>query len=93
MIGLARLLDDLAFSLHVGGEVHHAVVSGAMDIARHVMRYLLPMVRRGRMSWLVGALAVPLLLLGFSSGDEVLLLTGVLLAMGAVLAWTAQASR
>jgi hypothetical protein len=49
--------------------------------------------RRGRMSWLVGALAVPLLLLGFSSGDEVLLLTGVLLAMGAVLAWTAQASR
>ncbi len=45
MFGLARLLDDLAFSLHVGDEVHHVVVSGAMDIARHMTRYLLPTVQ------------------------------------------------
>jgi hypothetical protein len=49
--------------------------------------------RRRRMYWFAGSLAVPLLLLGFSSGDAVILLTGVLLAMAAVLGWTAQAFR
>jgi hypothetical protein len=51
LFGLARLLDALAFSLHRGDEVHHIVVSGAMEIARHVTTYLLPSVRadaRGR---------------------------------------------
>jgi hypothetical protein len=48
--------------------------------------------RRGR-HWLAASLAVPLLLLGFSAGDWVLVLTGMLLAMGAVLAWTVQAFR
>ncbi len=47
--------------------------------------------RRGRI--VAGSLAVLFLLLGFSSGDGVLLLTGVLLAMGAVLGRTVQAFR
>jgi hypothetical protein len=45
LLGLARLLDAVAFSLHRGNEVHHTVVSGAMEIARHVTTYLLPSVR------------------------------------------------
>ena len=45
LFGLARLLDALAFSLHRGNEVHHTVVSGAMEIAHHVQTYLLPAVR------------------------------------------------
>ena len=45
LLGLARLLDALAFSLHRGNEVHHTVVSGAMEIARHVTTYLPPSVR------------------------------------------------
>jgi hypothetical protein len=45
IFGLARLLDALAFSLHRGNEVHHTVVSGAMEIAHHVKTYLLPSVR------------------------------------------------
>jgi len=44
MLGLARLLDAVAFSMHVDGAVHHTVVSGATEIAHHVLRYLLPTV-------------------------------------------------
>ena len=40
-----------------------------------------------------GIAAVPLLLLGISAGDVVLLLTAVLLAIWAVLGWTVQALR
>ncbi|MCO1659923.1 hypothetical protein [Pseudonocardia humida] len=45
MFGLARLLDAVAFSMHVDGAVHHTVVSGATEIAHHVLKYLLPTVR------------------------------------------------
>ncbi|HEX6359266.1 DUF3040 domain-containing protein [Actinophytocola sp.] len=41
----------------------------------------------------VGIAAVPLLLLGISAGDVVLLMTGVLLAIWAVLGWTVRALR
>jgi hypothetical protein len=44
MFGLARLLDAIAFSMHIDGAVHPATVSGATEIARHVLRYLLPTV-------------------------------------------------
>jgi hypothetical protein len=45
MFGLARMLDAVAFSMHVDGAVHHTVVSSATEIAHHVLRYLLPTVR------------------------------------------------
>jgi hypothetical protein len=45
MCSLARLLDAIAFSMHVDGAVHHSVDSGATEIARHVLRYLLPAVQ------------------------------------------------
>lgn len=45
MLGLARLLDALAFSLQTGDEVHHVVVSRAVEMARHVTTYLLPMLQ------------------------------------------------
>jgi hypothetical protein len=44
MFGLARLLDAIAFSTYLDGAVHPAVVSGATEIAHHVLRYLLPAV-------------------------------------------------
>jgi hypothetical protein len=47
MFGVARLLDALAHSLRSGDDVHHTVVSGAMEIADHVTTYLLPMVQAG----------------------------------------------
>jgi hypothetical protein len=47
MFGVARLLDAIAYSLRIGEDVHHTVVSGAMEIADHVMTYVLPMVRAG----------------------------------------------
>jgi hypothetical protein len=46
MFGVARLLDAIAYSLRVGDDVHDTVVSGAMEIADHVMTYTLPAVRR-----------------------------------------------
>ncbi len=42
MFGLARMLDAVAFSMHIDGAVHHTVVDGATEIAHHVLRYLLP---------------------------------------------------
>jgi hypothetical protein len=42
MFGLARLLDAIAFTMHIDGAVHHTVVSGATEIAHHVLSYLLP---------------------------------------------------
>jgi hypothetical protein len=42
MFGLARLLDAVAFSMHVNGAVHHTVVSGATEVAHHVLMYLIP---------------------------------------------------
>jgi hypothetical protein len=50
MFGVARLLDALAHSLHTRNDVHHTVVSAAMEVADHVVTYLLPMVQavRGR---------------------------------------------
>lgn len=45
MSGAARLLEAIARSLHVGDDVHHAVVSAAMEIADHVMTYVLRVVR------------------------------------------------
>ena len=45
MLNLARLLDAIAFSMHIDGAVHHTVVSGATEIARHVLHYLLPTVQ------------------------------------------------
>ena len=45
MFGMARLLDAIAFSMYVDGAVHHTVVSGAPEISRHVLHYLLPAVR------------------------------------------------
>jgi hypothetical protein len=47
MFGVARLLDALAHSLRSGDDVHHTVVSAAMEIADHVTTYLLPMVQAG----------------------------------------------
>jgi hypothetical protein len=45
MFGVARLLEAIAHSLHVSDDVHHTVVSAAMEIADHVTTYVLPMVR------------------------------------------------
>ncbi|RSM91451.1 DUF3040 domain-containing protein [Kibdelosporangium aridum] len=45
----------------------------------------------GRTQWYAGSLAVVLILLGAGSGAAALLLTGVLIAIGLVLKWTAQA--
>jgi hypothetical protein len=45
MLGLSRLLDAIAFSMRTGDGVDPAVISGAMEIARHVTTYLQPMVR------------------------------------------------
>jgi hypothetical protein len=45
MFGVARLLDAVAFSMHIDGAVHPTVVSGAMEIAHHVLTYLLPTIR------------------------------------------------
>ena len=45
MFGLARLLDAIAFSMHIDGAVHHTVVSGATEVAHHVLTYLLPDLR------------------------------------------------
>jgi hypothetical protein len=45
MFGLARLLDAVAFSMHIDGVVHHTVVSGATEVAYHVLTYLLPTTR------------------------------------------------
>ena len=42
MFGLARLLEAIAFSMHVDSAVHHTVVSGATEVAHHVLTYLLP---------------------------------------------------
>jgi hypothetical protein len=42
MLGLARLLDAIAFSIYIDGVVHHTVVSGATEVGHHVLRYLLP---------------------------------------------------
>lgn len=42
MLGLARLLDAIAFSITADGAVHHTVVSGATEVGHHVLRYLLP---------------------------------------------------
>ena len=47
----------------------------------------------GRAHRYAGWVAVPLLLLGLSAGDVVLLLTGVLLALWAVLGWVVRAHR
>lgn len=44
MFGVARLLDAIAFSMHVDGAVHHTVISGATEIAHHVLDHL-PTVR------------------------------------------------
>ena len=44
MFGVARLLDAIAYSLRTGDGMNHTVVSGAMEIADHVMTYVLPMV-------------------------------------------------
>jgi hypothetical protein len=46
MFGVARLLDAIAYSLRIGDDVHHTVVSGAMEIADHVLAYALPAVRQ-----------------------------------------------
>jgi hypothetical protein len=45
LFGLARLLDAVAFSMHVDGAVHHTVASSASEIAHHVVDYLFPEVR------------------------------------------------
>jgi hypothetical protein len=45
MLSLARLLDAIAFSIHIDGAVDHTVVSGATEIGRHVLHYLLPTVQ------------------------------------------------
>lgn len=45
--GVARLLEAIAHSLRVGDDLHHTVVSAAMEIADHVMTYVLPMVQAG----------------------------------------------
>jgi hypothetical protein len=45
MLGLARLLDAVAFSIHIDGAVHHTVVAGATEIAHQVLAYLLPTTR------------------------------------------------
>jgi hypothetical protein len=42
VLGLARLLDAVAFSVCIDGVVHHAVVSGVTEVGHHVLRYLLP---------------------------------------------------
>jgi hypothetical protein len=43
MLGLAQLLDTIAFSIYIDhGAVHHTVVSGATEVTQHVLRYLLP---------------------------------------------------
>ena len=42
MLGLARLLDAIAFSICIDGVVHHTVVSGATEVGHHVLRCLLP---------------------------------------------------
>jgi hypothetical protein len=45
MFGLARLLDAVAFAMHVDGAVHDTVVTGATEVAHHVLHYLLPGIR------------------------------------------------
>jgi hypothetical protein len=42
MFGVARLLDAIAFSMHIDGAAHPRVVSGATEVAHHVLRYVLP---------------------------------------------------
>lgn len=42
MFGLARLLDAVAYSMRLDSTVHRTVVSGAMEIAHHVLTYLHP---------------------------------------------------
>jgi hypothetical protein len=44
MLSLARLLDAIAFSIHIDGVVHHNGASGATEAEHHVLRYLLPAV-------------------------------------------------
>ena len=46
MLGLARLLDAIAFSIYIDGVVHHTVVSGATEVGHHVLRCLLPAIPR-----------------------------------------------
>jgi hypothetical protein len=41
--GTARLLDALAASVRNGDQVHHAVLSAANEMARHVMTHLVPL--------------------------------------------------
>lgn len=41
MFGVARLLDAIAFSVHVDGAVHHTVVPRGTEIAHHVLDHLL----------------------------------------------------
>ena len=45
MFGVARLLDAVAFSMHIDGAMHYTVVSSATEIAHHVLTYL-PAVER-----------------------------------------------
>jgi hypothetical protein len=47
MFGLARLLDAVAFSMHIDGAVHYTVVSGATEVAHHVLTYLFPSMEAG----------------------------------------------
>jgi hypothetical protein len=46
MFGVARLLDTIAYPLRVGDDVRHTEVSAAMEIADHVLTYVLPAVRQ-----------------------------------------------
>jgi hypothetical protein len=40
MFGVARLLDAIAFSMHVEGATHPRVVTGATEVAHHVLTYV-----------------------------------------------------
>lgn len=42
MFGVARLLDAVAFSMYGDSAVHHTVISGATEIAHHVLSFLPP---------------------------------------------------
>lgn len=40
MFGVARLLDAIAFSMQTEGATHPRVVSGATEVAHHVLTYV-----------------------------------------------------
>ena len=42
MFGVARLLDAIAFAMHIDGAAHPRVVSGATEVAHHVLSYQFP---------------------------------------------------